>query len=82
MNWYPDVDLLLDEIDAGRPMMLGYAAGSPFSQTLGHMTMACDYQWMNNNWYAYVVTGYSTAPSFYVWDDNINDCIITVKMNY
>ncbi len=82
VNWYPDVDLLLDEIDAGRPMMLGYAAGSPFSQTLGHMTMACGYQWMNYNWYAYVVTGYSTGPSFYVWDDNINDCIITVKMNY
>ena len=44
--------------------------------------MACGYQWMNNNWYAYVVTGYSIGPSFYVWDDNINDCIITVKMNY
>ncbi|MBR4586863.1 MAG: hypothetical protein IKO30_00950 [Lachnospiraceae bacterium] len=81
VNWNPAFSLFTSEIDLGKPVMLGFAAGSPFSQTVGHMTMGCGYMYLNNNWYVYVVDGWSTGPNFYIWDSNINDCIITVHIS-
>ena len=81
VNWNPSFSLFTSEIDFGKPVMLGFAAGSPFSQTDGHMTMGCGYMYLNNNWYVYVVDGWSTGPNFYIWDSNINDCIITIHIS-
>lgn len=61
--------------------MLGYAAGSIFSADVGHMTMCCGYMTLNSELYAYVITGHSTGPTYIKWDNDINDCIITIKIS-
>lgn len=78
--WNPTVDAVCEEIDSNRPVMLGFAAGSYFSQTEGHMTMCYGYQTINGDIYSYLASGWYTYGIYVVWDSSINDCMITVQL--
>lgn len=85
VHWNPSYTILKNEIDAGRPCMLGYIGnntveGSPFNGN--HMTMACGYTTLQNKFYAYVAYGHQVAPMYYLWDTSYNDCVITIRMTY
>lgn len=80
--WYQDAtkELMISEINERKPMMLGFAAGSKYSDTVGHMTMCYGYQITGGNTYAYVASGHEAYGTFVKWDDTINDCIITIRI--
>ncbi|MCM1308111.1 MAG: hypothetical protein NC223_05885 [Butyrivibrio sp.] len=73
-------ELMISEINEKKPMMLGFAAGSIYSDTVGHMTMCYGYQVTGGNTYAYVASGHQSYGTFVKWDDTINDCIITIRI--
>lgn len=72
--------LMVSEVNEGKPMMLGFRAGSIYSDSAGHMTMCYGYQVTGGNTYAYVASGHETYGTFVKWDDIINDCIITIRI--
>lgn len=73
-------ELMISEVNEGKPMMLGFRAGSVYSDSAGHMTMCYGYQVTGGNTYAYVASGHEAYGTFVKWDDIINDCIITIRI--
>lgn len=73
-------ELMVSEVNEGKPMMLGFRAGSVYSDSAGHMTMCYGYQVTGGNTYAYVASGHEAYGTFVKWDDIINDCIITIRI--
>lgn len=82
LYWYQEAikELMISEVNERKPMMLGFAAGSIYSDSVGHMTMCYGYQITGGNTYAYVASGHQAYGTFVKWDDTINDCIITVRI--
>ena len=83
VHWNPVIDLALSKIDDGRPCLLGFAAdeNSPYSKTVGHMTMCCGYVRQSSNSYMMaLVDGHSSSIVYKRWSTDYNDCIITAKI--
>ena len=82
LYWYQNAtkELMISEVNEGKPMMLGFKAGSVYSDSAGHMTMCYGYQVTGGNTYAYVASGHQAYGTFVKWDDTINDCIITIRI--
>lgn len=83
VHWNPVIELALSEIDDGRPCLLGFAAdeNSPYSKTVGHMTMCCGYVRQGSNSYMMaLVDGHSSSIVYKRWSNDYNDCIITAKI--
>lgn len=82
LYWYQNAtkELMISEVNEGKPMILGFAAGSIYSDSVGHMTMCYGYQVTGGNTYAYVASGHEAYGTFVKWDDTINDCIITIRI--
>lgn len=82
LYWYQNApkELMISEVNERKPMMLGFAKGSIYSNIEGHMTMCYGYQITGGNTYAYVASGHQAYGTFVKWDDTINDCIITIRI--
>lgn len=82
LYWYQNAtkELMISEVNEGKPMMLGFAAGSIYSNSVGHMTMCYGYQVTGGSTYVYVASGHEAYGTFVKWDDTINDCIITIRI--
>lgn len=82
LYWYQNAtkELMLSEVNEGKPMLLGFKKGSIYSNTAGHMTMCYGYQVTGGNTYAYLASGHEAYGTFVKWDDTINDCIITIRI--
>lgn len=82
LYWYQNAtkELMISEVNEGKPMMLGFGKGSVYSDSVGHMTMCYGYQVTGGNTYAYVASGHESYGTFVKWDDTINDCIITIRI--
>ena len=81
-DWSPTFGTVYDEINAGRPCMVGYAAGSDYSATVGHMTMCYGYVFtMNLVAYVRLADGHSSSMVTKIWS-SYNDCVITLEPSY
>ncbi len=79
--WDPSISRVTNEIDAGRPCLVGFAAGSSYSSTVGHMTMCCGYECYNGYQYIIaVVDGHNVDVVYKNWSYTYNDCVITVQI--
>ncbi|GEM_PF-3388512 len=74
----PDIAYIMDEIDAGRPVLVHHATGNPFLSTSDYSTMACGYQYLNQSWYVYLATGQQIAPTFYAWNSCTIDALVFI----
>ncbi len=66
----------MTEIDNGRPCMVGFAAGSDYSPSVGHMTMCYGYFIYSTQKYATVADG-TTGYVSKLWT-TYNDCVISI----
>ena len=73
-----------NEIDAGYPCLLGYMPhdNSPYSDTVGHMTMCYGYYVSNFTTYVRLADGHSSSMVVRVWNAVYNDCVIKVRPYY
>lgn len=82
-DWSPSVSKMVTEINADRPFLLGFAAGSTifsYSTTVGHMTMCVGYTTAGTISYSIVVDGHSTNTVTKMWT-SYNDFMCKVYMN-
>ena len=79
--WSPSKSRVTTEIDAGFPCMLGYAAGSPYSSTVGHMTMCYGYYYSGSTLFVQLADGHSSSMVTRQWNSTYNDCVIKVRPN-
>lgn len=80
--WDPYVSVAITEISNNRPCLVGFAAGSSYSQSVGHMTMGCGYEYCGGGVYLIgVADGHSRNVVYKTWSDTYNDCVITVRFN-
>lgn len=78
--WSPTVHDMVNEVANGRPCMLGFAAGSTYSESVGHMTMCYGYQYIaGGTYYSIVADGHTTAKVYKVWNQ-YNDCVIKMDI--
>ena len=73
------IETVKNEIDAGRPIMIGYAAvdGSPYA---GHMTVASGYIYIGGSFFVYVSDAHNSAYQRHLFNANTyNDFIATVE---
>ena len=82
VKWNPAVSLVLSEVNNNRPCLVGFAAGSPYSNNVGHMTMGCGYEYIGGgNYIIALADGHSSKIVYKTWSSSYNDCVITVKIN-
>lgn len=81
-DWSPTYNKIKNEIAAGRPFLLGFAAGEgSYSTTVGHMTLCVGAASTNAELhYLKVVDGHSPSIVTKYWDADINDFICTVTV--
>ena len=79
-QWNPSLSLVKQIIDGGRPLLLGYAAGSPYSSTVGHMTLCVGY----SGSYVYLADGHSSSIVSKIWNSSYNDFVyyMSLRQNY
>ena len=73
--WNPTVSQVIAEINAGRPVMLGYTqwVSAP------HMTVCTGIEYRSGSYYVTVASGHSTSPTEKIWDSSVNDFICRVS---
>lgn len=81
VNWNPNINLMISEISNNRPCLLGFAAGSPYSDIEGHMTMCCGYKYTAGVYYSALADGHSSSIVYKVWSNTYNDCIIVAILS-
>ncbi len=75
----PAFSTLKSEIDNDYPCLLGFAAGSSYSSTVGHMTLCVGYVKISSDYYSCVVDGHSSSTVTKVWT-KYNDFICKVRV--
>lgn len=70
---------LINEINAFRPCLLGFKAGSVYG-SVGHMTMCYGYVTSGASMYVTLADGHSTSPVQKLWT-SYNDCLITLQIS-
>lgn len=78
---YPTFSQLSSIIGGGSPVLLGYKAGSVYSQTVGHMTMCIDAYTSGGVNYVKVVDGHVLAPVTRAWSNQYNDYMMTLNVS-
>ncbi len=80
--WNPDISIVSVAISNGNPCMVGFAAGSGYySDTVGHMTMCCGYQYVGGGTHLVAVAdGWSSSVVYKTWSTTYNDCVITAAL--
>lgn len=80
-NWNPNVSTVYNEIILNYPCMVGFAAGSSYSSTVGHMTMCYGYNYTGMYLYMNLADGHSTSMVTKLWS-YYNDCVIVLHPYY
>ena len=80
-NWSPSFAFVKTEINAGYPCMVGFAAGSDYSPTYGHMTMCYGYLVNDSGNYVRLADGHSTLMVTKLWT-SYNDCVIKLRVQW
>lgn len=78
-QWSPTFYNVQTEV-ASRPCLLGFAAGSPYSDTVGHMTLCVGTRLYNDWGYVQVIDGHSSYVVEKAWG-SYNDFISKVVFN-
>lgn len=76
--WTNSSATMVNEIDHGYPYMVGFAAGSSYSQTVGHMTMCFGYYYSGTTIYIVLADGHSDSSVMKIWS-SYNDCTIKLR---
>lgn len=83
-TWNPEFTDVVNELSNGRPVLLGFAPGSDYSSTVGHMTLCVGVSpWVVENNYVSVVDGHSSSIVTKLWSSDYNDfmCSMTVGLS-
>ena len=81
VHWSSAISTVVEEIEDGRPCLVGFAAGSSYSATVGHMTMCCGFECYSGYQYIIaVVDGHKEEIVYKNWSYTYNDCVITVQI--
>ncbi len=81
VNWSPTTNTVAYEIDYFGPCLVGFAAGSSYSETVGHMTMCCGYYFISSSQFMLALAdGWSSSIVYKQWDSNYNDCVIYIHV--
>lgn len=75
-SWSPSFTRVCSEIDARRPCLVGFKAGSDYSSTYGHMTCCVGYvlgSSSTNMNYILLVDGHSSSVVSKLWTTTYND---------
>ena len=79
--WGASVSAVYSEINAGYPCMVGFAAGSYYSSSVGHMTMCVGYYYDGDStWYVRLADGWSSSVVTRLWT-SYNDCVIKLRID-
>lgn len=78
-KWNPSFTNVKSEVGS-RPCLLGFAAGSPYSDKEGHMTVCVGTREVNGVQYCKVMDGWSTSISEKKWG-SYNDFMSKVKLS-
>lgn len=78
-KWNPTFNNVKSEV-ASRPCLLGFAAGSPYSDTVGHMTVCTGTREVSGVQYCKVMDGWSTSIAEKQWG-NYNDFMSKVVLS-
>lgn len=76
----PTINTVINQIDSGRPCLVGFAAGSVYSQTEGHMTACFGYQYIGGAYQVALADGHSSSIVYKTWT-KYNDYVITVELS-
>lgn len=76
--WNPTISQLIVQINAGRPVMLGYSA---WDESSSHMTVCTNVEYRSKSYYLTLATGHSVSPVERIWDTSINDFICRVSFS-
>lgn len=76
----PTINTVIAQIDAGKPCMVGFAAGSTYSSSVGHMTACFGYQYIGGAYQVALADGHSSSIVYKTWT-KYNDCVITVTLS-
>ncbi|MCQ2467201.1 MAG: hypothetical protein MJ166_06755 [Clostridia bacterium] len=77
--WNPTLNDLLNEV-VSRPCLLGFSSGSPYSATVGHMTVCVGTTVQGGKYYVEVMDGHSTSIQYKLWG-TYNNFISKVVFN-
>ncbi len=79
-NWYPNFSDVKNETDNGYACLLGFAPGSPYSDTVGHMTVCIDTIVTGTANYVKLLDGWKDYPVYKAWG-SYNDFYCKVRFN-
>lgn len=80
--WSPNISKLKYEINEGRPCLVGFAKGSSYSSSVGHMTACFGYQEIpgsGGNIMLKLADGHQKNYVYKTWS-SYNDCVITAQI--
>ena len=80
-TWYPSFGTAKGEINSGRPCLVGFAAGSTYSDDVGHMTCCVGYDTIGGTNYLKLADGHSAQVVNKAWtsyNDYVFMCYITI----
>ncbi len=78
--WSPTISKVINQIDNGKPCLVGFAVGSVYSDTVGHMTACFGYQYIGGAYQVVLADGHSTSLVYKTWT-SYNDCVITINLS-
>ena len=82
VHWVSSAEYVKAEIDAGRPCMVGFAAGEGSYSTIeGHMTMCFGYIQTSSYCMLVLGDGHQTYDVYRVWNPAYNDCVISIVIS-
>ena len=78
--WNPNFQLVVGEIDAGYPCLVGFKSPNPFYGS--HMTACHGYNYYasTGNFYVVIADGVSTSAVSRIWDTSYNDCVTKLRI--
>ena len=79
-DWNPYWSKVKSEIDGNHPFLLGFAAGSDYSKSVGHMTLCVGYLKISSDNYVCLADGHSEKIITKKWS-KYNDFMCKVRLN-
>ncbi|MBQ4068558.1 MAG: C39 family peptidase [Lachnospiraceae bacterium] len=79
--WNPTISKVVNQIDNGKPCLVGFAAGeNSYSEVEGHMTACFGYQNIGGAYQIVLADGHSASLVYKTWT-SYNDCVITINLS-
>ena len=79
--WNPTISKVVNQIDNGRPCLVGFAVGEDsYSTVEGHMTACFGYQYIGGAYQIILADGWENVLVYKTWT-SYNDCVFTINLS-